>query len=224
MSGVLASVTAAANKVPIAGGAGTIDAAWLPAAAIVAGTAVGGDLTGTLPNPTIAADAVTNAKLANMATKTVKGNATGGSANPTDLTTANLAAMFGTPDGTKFLADDGTLKTPSGGSSGVTVLDESADYTLVLADVDTLVRHPSADTTPRTFTIPANGSVAFPVGTTVAFLNEDSAGAITIAITTDTLKWVGTGGTGSRTLAAGGMATAVKVSSTLWWINGVGLT
>lgn len=33
-----------------------------------------------------------------------------------DMTTAELAALFGTPDGAKFLADDGTLKTPSSGS------------------------------------------------------------------------------------------------------------
>jgi hypothetical protein len=34
----------------------------------------------------------------------------------------------------------------------------------------------------------------------------------------------GAGTTGSRTLAAHGMATAVKVASTTWYINGVGLT
>jgi hypothetical protein len=35
---------------------------------------------------------------------------------------------------------------------------------------------------------------------------------------------VGTGTTGSRTLAAHGTATAMKVSATAWYINGTGLT
>lgn len=56
---------------------------------------VGGDLTGALPNPTIAANAVTNAKAAQMATKTIKGNATGGTANATDLTAAQTKVLLG---------------------------------------------------------------------------------------------------------------------------------
>ncbi len=110
----VATATPTADAVVKSLGTGFIDPGWFDASTIVAGTAVGGDLSGTLPNPVIASDAVDNSKLANMATKTVKGNATGGSTNPTDLTTAQLAGMFGTPDGTKFLADDGTLKVPGG--------------------------------------------------------------------------------------------------------------
>jgi hypothetical protein len=101
---------------------------------------------------------------------------------------------------------------------------QSAAYTLVLADSGKHILHPSADTTARIWTIPANSSVAFPIGTAVTFINQNSAGVITIAITTDTMRWAGSGTTGSRTLAANGIATAVKVTSTEWIISGTGLT
>jgi hypothetical protein len=99
---------------------------------------------------------------------------------------------------------------------------QSAAYTLVLADAGKHLYHPSADTTARTWTIPANGSVAFPIGTTIDFLNDTSGGVITIAITTDTLVLAGAGTTGSRTLAASGWARAVKMTSTRWMITDMG--
>ena len=101
---------------------------------------------------------------------------------------------------------------------------QSADYTLVIDDAGKQIFHPSADTSARTFTIPANGTVAFSVGTAVTFINQNGAGVITIAITTDTMRLAGDGTTGSRTLAANGIATAVKVTSTEWLISGTGLT
>ena len=101
---------------------------------------------------------------------------------------------------------------------------QGAAYTLVLADSGKHILHPSADTTARTFTIPANGSVAFPVGTAVTFINQNAAGVVTIAITTDTMRLAGAGTTGSRTLAANGVATAIKLTSTEWIISGTGLT
>jgi len=101
---------------------------------------------------------------------------------------------------------------------------QSAAYTLVLADAGKNIYHPGADTTARTWTIPANGSVAFPVGTAITFINDTSGGVITISITTDTLVLAGAGTTGSRTLAANGMATCVKMTSTRWIIGGTGLT
>lgn len=101
---------------------------------------------------------------------------------------------------------------------------QSAAYTLVLSDAQKHIFHPAADTTARIWTIPANSSVAYPVGTAITFVNENSAGVITIAITTDTMRLAGAGTTGSRTLAANGIATAIKVTSTSWIISGTGLT
>lgn len=90
------------------------------------------------------------------------------------------------------------------------------------ADAQKHIYHPSSDNNARTFTIPANASVAYPVGTAVTFVNEINT--VTIAITSDTLTLAGAGSTGSRTLAANGIATAIKVASTKWVISGTGLT
>ena len=101
---------------------------------------------------------------------------------------------------------------------------QSAAYTLVAGDAGKHIFHPSADTTARTWTIPANAAVAFAIGTAVTFVNQVSAGVITIAITTDTMRLAGPGTTGNRTLAANGIATALKVTATEWIISGTGLT
>lgn len=101
---------------------------------------------------------------------------------------------------------------------------KSADYTLVLADAGKHIFHPSADTTARQWTIPANSSVAFPIGTTITFINDAGAGAITLSITSDTLTLAGTGSTGSRSLTAPATATAVKVAATRWIISGQGIS
>ena len=154
-------------------------------------------------------------------------------------TTAEINKLDGVSGDVVGTTDTQTLtnKTLSGADNTVTVdgtvgvgflsipqNSQSAAYTLVLSDAGKHILHPSADTTVRTFTIPANGSVAFPVGTAITFINQDSAGELTIAITTDTMRLAGDGTTGSRTLAANGIATCVKITSTEWIISGAGLT
>jgi len=101
---------------------------------------------------------------------------------------------------------------------------QSAAYTLVLSDSGKHILHPTADTTARIFTIPANASVAYPIGTAVTFVNQVSGGVVTIAITTDTMRLAGAGTTRSRTLAANGICTALKLTATQWIISGTGLT
>ena len=100
---------------------------------------------------------------------------------------------------------------------------QSAAYTLVLADAGKHIFHPVGDNNARTFTIPANSSVAYPVGTALTFINMAVAN-VTIAITTDTLTLSSAGTTGSRTLATNGSATCIKITSTSWLISGSGLT
>jgi hypothetical protein len=113
--------------------------------------------------------------------------------------------------------------TDAVGFRNAPVNSQSAAYTAVLADSGKVILHPSTDANARTFTIPANGSVAYPVGTVLTFVNMTSQ-VVTIAITSDTLYLAGTGTTGSRSLAQYGMATAVKLTSTTWLISGSGLT
>ena len=112
--------------------------------------------------------------------------------------------------------------TDAVGFRNTPVNSQSTAYTLVLADSGKTILHPIADNNARTFTIPANSSVAYAVGTVITFVNLINT--VTIAITDDTMYLAGPGTTGSRTLAAYGVASAVKVASTTWVISGNGLT
>jgi hypothetical protein len=105
----------------------------------------------------------------------------------------------------------------------VPINSQSAAYTAVLADSGKAIFHPSTDANARTFTIPANASVAYPIGTVLTFLNMTSQ-VVSIAITSDTMYLAGTGTTGTRSLAQYGMASAIKMTSTTWLISGSGLT
>jgi len=99
---------------------------------------------------------------------------------------------------------------------------QSAAYTTILSDANKHILHPSSDNNARTFTIDSNANVAYPIGTSITFVNKINT--VTIAITSDTLTLAGAGTTGSRTLAANGMATALKIAATEWMISGAGLS
>lgn len=102
---------------------------------------------------------------------------------------------------------------------------QNANYTIALADAGGHIYHNIASN--HLYTIPANsgtGSVSFPIGTAISFVNANSAGNAYIICSADTLRLIGTTDTGTRTLAANGMASVLKVSSSTWVINGTGLT
>ena len=113
--------------------------------------------------------------------------------------------------------------TNSVGFLNIPINSQSAAYTLVLADAGKAILHPSTDANARTFTIPANSSVAYPIGTAISFINMTS-NVVSIAITTDTMYLSSAGTTGTRSLAQYGSATAIKMTSTTWLISGSGLT
>lgn len=106
------------------------------------------------------------------------------------------------------------------GYKGAPVTTQNADATLALTDAGTTWYHTSAST--HTWTIPANGTVAFPVGTIILLENENAGGNVTVAITSDTLRWGSS--TGSRTLAANGSAAIKKVASTTWRMTGTNIS
>lgn len=107
------------------------------------------------------------------------------------------------------------------GFRGAPVNRQDANYTLVLADAGKAIVAFGAGG--HTWTIPANASVAYPIGTVITFWNA-AALSVSIAITTDTMYLSPGGTTGTRTLAQWGTARLLKVDSTLWTISGTGLT
>ena len=104
----------------------------------------------------------------------------------------------------------------------------SNSYTLQLTDAGKHLLHPSTDTTARTWIIPQTGNgvgqVDWPIGAVLTLINQNGAGVVTIQTTNDTMRLAVTGQTGDRTLAANGIATCIKLTSTEWIISGVGIS
>jgi hypothetical protein len=106
------------------------------------------------------------------------------------------------------------------GTKSIAQNSQTGNYTCVLTDSGKHIYHPAASGAGHTFTIPDNGSVAYPIGTTLTFVNMDASNTLAIAITTDTMYLSASGTTGTRTLGTYGQATALKLTSTTWLISG----
>tara|TARA_B100000131_G_scaffold155252_1_gene150722 strand:- start:3155 stop:4153 length:999 start_codon:yes stop_codon:yes gene_type:complete len=125
----------------------------------------------------------------------------------TDGQTA-LAVADGNVTITDKLTVSGGLEAPLG------VENKTGNYTMVLADAGKCITMNSGSN--YTLTIPANGSVAYPVGTTLTFVRLGS-GTLTIAINSDTLS----SKDGNKKIAGQyGSATAIKTASTTWVLIG----
>mgnify|MGYP003673693270 CR=1 FL=1 len=177
---------------------------------------VGVTATQTLTNKTLTSPVLTTPALGTPSALVLT-NATGTLTSPTFVTPA-----LGTPaSGTLSACTvDGTNDV---GFRNIPQNSQSAAYTLVLADAGKHIFHPSGDANTRTYTIPANASVAYPIGTAISFVNMTSQ-VVSIAITSDTMNLSSAGTTGTRSLAQYGSATAVKITATNWLISGSGLT
>ena len=144
--------------------------------------------------------------------------------NAYSLITAGNIKLGSTGTGTIAAVAATATTNSTAASVGYLGLPQSATATTATLAIGDAGKHIYVTTASQTITIPANGTVAYPIGTTITFIAGSSATTVSIAIATDTMRLAGGALTGTRTLAANGMATAVKVAATTWYINGTGLT
>jgi hypothetical protein len=121
---------------------------------------------------------------------------------------------------TPFIPATPSPPTNNIGYLNIPINSQVANYSTVLLDSGKAIFHPDTDNSPRTFTI--DNAVAYDLGTVITFINRINT--VTISLSSGTLFLAGLGSTGSRTLAANGLATAIKVQTTVWMISGSGLT
>lgn len=186
-----------ANNVNITGGT------------IGSGVTFNGNITGTASNVT--------------GTVAVANGGTGATTAPNARTNLGAAASGANTDITSLEQDvaivaTGTIGAESIGFRGAPQNAQTGAYALTLNDNG---KHIAITT--GGVTIPANASVAFPIGANVAIYNN-SGSSQSIAITSDTLRQAGTTNTGTRTLANYGLATVLKVGPTTWVISGAGVS
>lgn len=96
----------------------------------------------------------------------------------------------------------------------------TTSFTLALTDRGCAINF--TPTASGTITIPANASIAFPVGSVVVVHNRSSYQQ-TIDITSDTLEMVCSGLTGSRVLYRYGTAVLHKIATTTWRLMGANI-
>jgi hypothetical protein len=139
--------------------------------------------------------------------------------NSTGLWTSNIGVSATSFTGLAAAATAGVTAA----SVGYMGIPQSATSTTATLDISDAGKHIYVKIAGQTITIPDVGVVPYPIGTAITFIAGALATTVTIA-NNDTMYLVGTGTSGSRTLAAYGTATAIKVANATWFIDGTGLT
>lgn len=102
-----------------------------------------------------------------------------------------------------------------GGGGPLTINDQAANYTGVIGDAGSYVRLDLAAA--GTFTVPANASVAYPVGTRI-YVEQAGAGVVTI--TPDTGVTIQSRGAVFDTAGQFAVAVLVQVTADEWILSG----
>lgn len=180
---------------------------------------------------TITANAVTNAKLADMATQTIKGRTTAATGDPEDLTATQVRTLINVADGATANSSDATLlaranhtgtqaiSTVSGlqaaldAKTGLPVVATfTGNKTLALADINTY--NVSQDATAQAVTLPAQATVAW---TADAEIHIEQGGTGTVTVTGATGVTVNGVSAGSFALAGQYAVVTLKRSGADSW-------
>lgn len=183
---------------------------------------------------TIANDAVTNAKLANMATATIKGRTTAGTGDPEDLNAVQVRTILNVADGATANETDANLKdranhTGSQATSTVTGLDaalakalyapviteDTTARVLALTDGAAYIRHTNASAS--TVTIPPQSSVVWLADTEI-HIRRAAAGNLTLTPGSGVTLNAPSGGT--LVLTNGMSVTLKRVVADVWDVIG----
>ena len=124
------AVTAGGGGITDLTGGVTASGSGSVVATVVTNANLTGDVTSVGNATTIGTNAVTNAKAAQMATLTIKGNNTGGTANAADLTAAQTKTLLAIAN--TDVSGLGTLSTQSGTFSGTSSGTNTGDQTITL--------------------------------------------------------------------------------------------
>ena len=159
-------------------------------------------------NSTAFVDTTTSQSIAG--TKTFTGDIAFSGSGKITLSSTSVATTQTALNNSTAVATTAYVQT----ATRVTTDQKTANYTLVISDEGKMIEFNSASN--LTLTIPANSSVAFPVGTQI-LISRLGTGTVQVLITTDTLYSVSS----NRFLASRySGATLVKTTSTTWYLFG----